>query len=102
VTGPICIGSEENWSDNTTRNGMSASSHDIIWVRCEQVCERLNNDSVSFNKKLNATSKRLRNHHSGLILVVLDMYQPLLNLATNPTANGTWITSLCSLKHVNL
>ena len=64
--------------------------------------ERLNNDAVSFNKKLNATSKRLRNRHSGLILVVLDMYQPLLNLVTNPTANGTWLTSLCSLKHVNL
>jgi hypothetical protein len=64
--------------------------------------DRLNNDAVSFNKKLNATSKRLRNRHSSLILVVLDMYQPLLNLATNPTANGTWITTLCSLKHVNL
>jgi hypothetical protein len=36
----------------------------------------------------NATSQRLQNHLSGLILVVLDIYQPLFNLVTNGTANG--------------
>ncbi|XP_059429564.1 GDSL esterase/lipase At5g22810-like [Corylus avellana] len=50
--------------------------------------ERLNNDAVSFNKKLNATSKRLQNRLSSLILVVIDIYQPLFNLSTNPTPNG--------------
>ncbi|KAE8038388.1 hypothetical protein FH972_010907 [Carpinus fangiana] len=44
--------------------------------------ERLNNDAIAFNNKLNATSQRLQNHLSGLILVVLDIYQPLLNLVT--------------------
>jgi len=57
---------------------------------------RLNEDAVSFNNRLNATSQRLQNDLSGLILVVLDIYQPLLNLSTDPTANGTWITYLNS------
>ncbi|XP_062173248.1 GDSL esterase/lipase At5g22810-like [Alnus glutinosa] len=49
---------------------------------------RLNEDAISFNNRLNATSQRLQNDLSGLILVVLDIYQPLLNLSTDPTANG--------------
>jgi len=49
---------------------------------------RLNKDAISFNDKLNATSQRLQNHLSGLILVVFDIYQPLLNFSTDPATYG--------------
>lgn len=49
---------------------------------------RLNNDAVSFNNKLNATSQGLTKRLRGLNLVVLDIYQPLYNLVVNPSDNG--------------
>ncbi|EEF34923.1 GDSL esterase/lipase At5g22810 isoform X2 [Ricinus communis] len=48
----------------------------------------LNQDSVSFNNKLNATSQSLRNKLSGLKLVVFDIYQPLYDIVTKPSDNG--------------
>jgi hypothetical protein len=66
----------------------------IFGLGGNQCVGRLNKDAVSFNNRLNATSQRLKNRLSGLKLVVFDIYQPLLNLSTDPTANGTWITSL--------
>ncbi|KAJ7947918.1 GDSL esterase/lipase [Quillaja saponaria] len=53
-----------------------------------QCVERLNNDAVSFNNKLNSTSQRLQKRLSGLNLVVFDIYQPLYGLVTKPTDNG--------------
>ncbi|XP_042957438.1 GDSL esterase/lipase At5g22810-like [Carya illinoinensis] len=53
------------------------------------VCvERLNNDAVSFNYKLNATSHWLQNNLHDLKLVVFDAYQPLYEIATNPSKHG--------------
>ncbi|XP_038901478.1 GDSL esterase/lipase At5g22810 [Benincasa hispida] len=49
---------------------------------------KLNNDAVSFNSKLNATSQSLRTKLSGLNLVVLDSYKPLYDLITKPAENG--------------
>jgi len=51
--------------------------------------ERLNQDAVSFNTKLNNTSMNLTNNLPGLKLVVFDIYNPLLNMAMNPVENGT-------------
>ncbi|AED90658.2 GDSL-like Lipase/Acylhydrolase family protein [Arabidopsis thaliana] len=50
--------------------------------------ERLNQDAVSFNTKLNNTSMNLTNNLPGLKLVVFDIYNPLLNMAMNPVENG--------------
>lgn len=49
---------------------------------------KLNEDAVSFNKKLNATSQSLQKKLSGLNLLVFDIYKPLYNLVTKPTDNG--------------
>ncbi|CAK9314346.1 unnamed protein product [Citrullus colocynthis] len=49
---------------------------------------KLNNDALSFNSKLNATSQSLRTKFSGLNLVVLDTYKPLYDLITKPAENG--------------
>jgi len=53
-----------------------------------QCVERLNQDAISFNMKLNSTSQSLQNRFPGLILVVFDIYQPLLDIITNPAENG--------------
>ncbi|OIV99297.1 hypothetical protein TanjilG_17107 [Lupinus angustifolius] len=50
--------------------------------------DRLNNDSIDYNKKLNKTSQNLRKILPGIKLVVCDIYQPLYNLVTNPSQNG--------------
>ncbi|XP_022958433.1 GDSL esterase/lipase At5g22810-like [Cucurbita moschata] len=49
---------------------------------------KLNNDAVSFNSKLNATSQSLHANLPGLNLVVLDTYKPLYQLVTKPAENG--------------
>ncbi|KAF5953935.1 hypothetical protein HYC85_006791 [Camellia sinensis] len=53
-----------------------------------QCVARLNQDAISFNKQLNSTSQDLQNRLPGLKLVVLDIYQPLLNLVMKPTDSG--------------
>ncbi|GMH12650.1 hypothetical protein Nepgr_014491 [Nepenthes gracilis] len=50
--------------------------------------DRLNEDAVAFNNKLNATSQQLQQQLSNLTLVVFDIYQPLHDLATKPQDNG--------------
>lgn len=53
-----------------------------------QCVERLNQDAVSFNNKLNSTSRSLRSKLHGLKLVVFDIYHPLLDIIKNPIDNG--------------
>lgn len=50
--------------------------------------ERLNRDALTFNDKLNVTSQYLQSRLPGLRLVVLDIYQPLLDMIMKPTDNG--------------
>lgn len=50
--------------------------------------DRLNNDALNFNTKLNTTSQNLQKELSNLTLAVLDIYQPLHDLVTKPTENG--------------
>ncbi|KAM7277093.1 hypothetical protein ACFE04_018959 [Oxalis oulophora] len=50
--------------------------------------DRLNDDAVSFNNKLNATSQSLVKKLSGLNVVVFDIYHPLHDLVTKPADNG--------------
>ncbi|KAI4349057.1 hypothetical protein L6164_009702 [Bauhinia variegata] len=50
--------------------------------------ERLNQDAILFNNKLNSTSESLQNRLPGLKLVVFDIYHPLLHMITRPTDNG--------------
>ncbi|CAN8254659.1 unnamed protein product [Cochlearia groenlandica] len=54
--------------------------------------ERLNNDAIMFNNKLETTSQRLMSRHSGLKLVAFDVYHPLLDIITNPYDNGFFET----------
>ncbi|KAG6495044.1 hypothetical protein ZIOFF_042835 [Zingiber officinale] len=49
---------------------------------------RLNDDAVAFNRKLNAAAEALKRSHQGLKLVVLDIYNPFLNIVHNPEDNG--------------
>ncbi|CAA0830419.1 GDSL esterase/lipase [Striga hermonthica] len=53
-----------------------------------QCVARLNRDAVSFNNKLNTTSQILKTNHTGLKLVVFDIYHPLLDLILKPSDNG--------------
>lgn len=53
-----------------------------------QCVERINNDAVNFNKKLNTTSQSLQQQLPNLNLVVFDIYQPLYQLVTKPSDNG--------------
>ncbi|XP_062104560.1 GDSL esterase/lipase At5g22810-like [Humulus lupulus] len=53
-----------------------------------QCVERINNDAISFNTRLNSTAQNLQNRLSGLNLVVLDIYTPLRNLIAQPAENG--------------
>ncbi|XP_016548375.2 GDSL esterase/lipase At5g22810 [Capsicum annuum] len=50
--------------------------------------KKMNNVAMSFNKKLNDTSIKLQKKLFGLNLVILDIYQPLLDLVTHPADNG--------------
>ncbi|CAM8920055.1 unnamed protein product [Rhodiola kirilowii] len=50
--------------------------------------ERLNRNAVMFNNKLNSTSQDLLSGLPGLRLVVLDIYEPLLDMIMKPTDNG--------------
>ncbi|KAK9921116.1 hypothetical protein M0R45_029642 [Rubus argutus] len=47
----------------------------------------LNQDAILFNSKLNNTSQTLQKSLPGLKLVVFDIYQPLLDMITNPSEN---------------
>lgn len=49
----------------------------------------LNSDAIKFNEKMNTTSQNLLNMLPGLKLVVFDIYQPLYDLVTKPSQNGT-------------
>ncbi|XP_062005738.1 GDSL esterase/lipase At5g03810-like [Rosa rugosa] len=49
---------------------------------------KLNQDAILFNNKLNNTSQTLQKSLPGLKLVVFDIYQPLLDMITNPSDNG--------------
>lgn len=50
--------------------------------------ERLNNDAIMFNTKLETTTQTLMKRHSGLKLVAFNAYQPLMDIITNPYDNG--------------
>ncbi|CAL5046076.1 unnamed protein product [Urochloa decumbens] len=50
--------------------------------------ERLNRDSRSFNRKMNATVDALSARYADLKIAVFDIYTPLLDLATDPQAQG--------------
>ncbi|KAE9620592.1 putative triacylglycerol lipase [Lupinus albus] len=50
--------------------------------------DRLNNDSIYYNEKLNKTSENLRKTLPDIKLVVFDIYQPLYNLVDSPSDNG--------------
>jgi hypothetical protein len=51
--------------------------------------ERLNNDSLTFNTKLQAASDAVKKQRPDLKLVVFDIYNPLLNLVSDPNSAGT-------------
>ncbi|XP_017621300.2 GDSL esterase/lipase At5g22810-like [Gossypium arboreum] len=53
-----------------------------------QCVARLNNNAISFNNKLKHRSQRLTRRLSKLKLVVLDIYNPLYTLITEPAENG--------------
>jgi phospholipase/lecithinase/hemolysin len=53
-----------------------------------QCVTRLNRDAILFNNKLNRTSENLRAQLPDLKLVVFDIYQPLLDMVTNPAESG--------------
>jgi phospholipase/lecithinase/hemolysin len=56
--------------------------------------ERLNNDSLAFNRKLGAAADAVKQRRPDLKLVVFDIYQPLLDLVNNPTSAGTCVCAL--------
>ncbi|KAJ8754037.1 hypothetical protein K2173_001935 [Erythroxylum novogranatense] len=60
----------------------------LFGMGSNQCVERLNQDAISFNKKLNSTSKSLMDKLPGLKLVVFDIYHPLLGMILKPSDNG--------------
>lgn len=61
----------------------------LFGIGSNNCVNRLNNDAVSFNKKLNAAADTLKKSHSDLKLVIFDVYNPLFDLIKNPSNNGT-------------
>ncbi|KAL6273592.1 hypothetical protein ACE6H2_024284 [Prunus campanulata] len=57
-----------------------------------QCIPRLNQDAISFNNKLNNTSQILKSRLPGLKLVVFNIFQPVLDMITNPGDNGFFET----------
>lgn len=55
---------------------------------------RLNTDAVAFNSKMVSTARSLEKKLPGLKLVVLDIYNPLHTIITNPSPNGSIFISL--------
>ncbi|KAF6147494.1 hypothetical protein GIB67_021320 [Kingdonia uniflora] len=53
-----------------------------------QCLPKLNGDAVSFNEKLNLTAQSLQSNLEGSVIVVFDIYQPLLDLIMKPSDNG--------------
>ncbi|XP_073044356.1 GDSL esterase/lipase At5g03820-like [Primulina eburnea] len=60
----------------------------LFGLGSNQCVERLNQDAVSFNNKLNATSQNLKTRLPGLKLVVFDIYNPLMDMIAKPTDSG--------------
>ncbi|KAL5545977.1 hypothetical protein UlMin_005664 [Ulmus minor] len=60
----------------------------LFGLGSNQCVERLNQDAISFNKKLESTTQSLKEQLPGLKLVVFDIYQPLLDLIRQPADNG--------------
>ena len=52
---------------------------------------KLNKDAISFNKKLNRTSEKLKSKLPGIKLVVFDIYQPLFDLIIKPAESGNML-----------
>ena len=65
-----------------------------------QCVERLNRDAILFNNKLNTTSRSLKKRLPGLKLVVFDIYQPLLDIVTNPADNGMCLKKCPYKSHI--
>ncbi|KAK5813795.1 hypothetical protein PVK06_029246 [Gossypium arboreum] len=63
-----------------------------------QCVARLNNNAISFNNKLKHRSQRLTRRLSKLKLVVLDIYNPLYTLITEPAENEELVVGLDCLK----
>lgn len=61
----------------------------LFGAHSNECVEKLNSDAINFNEKLNTTSQNLQNMLPGLHLVVFDIYQPLHDLVTKPSENGT-------------
>ncbi|KAA0025307.1 hypothetical protein IC582_018820 [Cucumis melo] len=53
-----------------------------------QCIQRLNQDAIAFNTKLQSATSSLQNRFSDLKLVAFDIYQPLLNMVSKPAENG--------------
>lgn len=53
-----------------------------------QCIQRLNQDAIAFNTKLQSATTSLQNRFSDLKLVAFDIYQPLLNMVSKPAENG--------------
>ncbi|XP_051113985.1 GDSL esterase/lipase At3g53100-like [Andrographis paniculata] len=49
---------------------------------------RLNQDAVAFNEKLHAASRRVKAELPGLKLVIFDVYNPLLDMISDPADDG--------------
>ncbi|KAJ8899658.1 hypothetical protein K2173_019354 [Erythroxylum novogranatense] len=60
----------------------------LFGMGSNQCVERLNNNAISFNNKLNSTSQSLVDKLPDLKLVVFDIYQPLLDMILKPSDNG--------------
>jgi len=61
----------------------------LFGSKSNECVAKLNSDAISFNKKLNTTSQKLKNMLPGLKLVIFDIYQPLYDLVTKHSQNGT-------------
>ncbi|XP_078432808.1 GDSL esterase/lipase At3g53100-like [Wolffia australiana] len=50
--------------------------------------QRLNEDALTFNRKLSLAARVLRKRLPRLKLVIFDIYKPIMDLIKNPSANG--------------
>ncbi|KAF3774747.1 GDSL esterase/lipase [Nymphaea thermarum] len=68
--------------------GCLPASITLFGLGSNDCIERLNTDALSFNRKLHAAARALRNGLPELKIVVFDIYAPLYDLVTNPLKQG--------------
>ncbi|KAF6139469.1 hypothetical protein GIB67_021001 [Kingdonia uniflora] len=86
--GLISIGCEKDWGTGLPPIGCLPAVITMFGYGSDGCVSRKNSDARCFNRLMNATETKLTKKYPDLHLVVLDIYNPLLDIIHNPATNG--------------